>query len=638
MNLVSDAKAVLTRIRATSWGHHPNLAATGLRVLLYRRISENAGSLTVHPSEFRRQMEHLAAEGYRGIDVVTGLDSLYSGRLEPKSIAITFDDDFNGVKDHALDVLTELGFSATVFVTTGAADGYLRYSGASNDAIWGDIRRLDAEGILRFEPHSITRLDLTRLEDEDCAREIFGSKLLLERRLGREARAFCYPSGFAGQRERDLVGAAGFRYGITCEPGLNLPTTDPFLIRRIQVDRRDRVRDFDAKVHGNRDRPLLGRRSHRRLRYGSAGVLADNGAGARVSADSVRDTFEATIHENASGENAIAGPCDLVVSIVNHNSTDRTLACVASLVADSTRRCSVEIVVLDNDSDVAIAPELSARFPEVKVISQTFRNGFGANHNRVIQATKSRHILALNNDTTIPPGALDAFVDYLDANPSAGIIGPLVTFADGARQPAAFGFPTPLASFLFAATLGQVGMSQSQFRKPKKVDWVSGAAMAIRRSALDEVGLFDEGFFMFQEDTDLCRRLRTARYEARCVPSITIVHDHWGTTRDHYEERIDEAYRSRRRYWAKHHSRVGARLAPYADAARYTAAAHIASLVKNLPRRFQPQMARDWDPVVYSYNAKSALRRTPGVGLRELADAHNAARTGRAPVRNHPSS
>jgi GT2 family glycosyltransferase/peptidoglycan/xylan/chitin deacetylase (PgdA/CDA1 family) len=626
MGIVSGAKAALTRARTISWARHPCRTGTGLRVLLFHHVREDVGPLAVHPSEFRRQMEHLAEQGYRGIDVVTALDSLYGGGFDPSLIAITFDDGFEDVKDHALDVLAELGFSATVFVTTGVADRSLHFSWAPKEATltWEDICRLDREGVLRFEPHSITHLDLTRLEEADCAREIVGSKLLLERRLGREAKAFCYPCGFVGERERDLVRDAGFRYGIACEPGLNLPTTDVFLIHRIQIDHTDRIRDFDAKIHGSHDRPLLGRRSYRRVRYGPGAAMVDNGA-ASVSAAEMHDSFEATMSEGSSDENPIAGPCDLLASIVNHNAAARTLACVASLEADQTRRCSLEIVVLDNDSDEPIAPALRAQFPDVKVISQPFRNGFGANHNRVILATKSRYVLVLNNDTTIPPGAIDAFVDYLDANPKVGIIGPLLTTSDGALQPAAFGYPTPLASFVFAATLGQVGMAKSKFKKPKKVDWVSGAAMVIRRSALDEVGLFDEGFFMFHEDTDLCRRLRTAGYEARCLPSVSVVHDHWGATRDRYKERIDEAHRSRRRYWAKHHGRVGARLAPYADAARYAAAARIASLAARLPERLRPQIARDWDPVVFSYNAKSALRHTHGSGLRELADAHNAA-------------
>lgn len=631
MGIVSGAKAALTRARTISWAHHPCRAGTGLRILLYHHVREDVGPLAVHPSAFRRQMEYLAEQGYRGTDVVTALDSLYGGEFEPKSIAITFDDGFRDVRDHALPVLAELGFSATVFVTTGVADRSLHYSWAPKETTlaWEDICRLDSEGVLRFEPHSITHLDLTRLDEVDCAREIVGSKLLLERRLGREAKAFCYPCGFVGQRERDLVRDAGFRYGITCEPGLNLSTTDAFLIHRIQIDCTDRVRDFDGKVHGSHDRPLLGRRSYRRVRYGPGAVLADNGA-ATVSAAHVRDSLEATVREDASNESPIVGPCDLVISIVNHNTAARTLACVASLAADRTRRCSLEIVVLDNDSDEPIAPAMKAQFPDVKVIDQKFRNGFGANHNRVILATKSRYVLVLNNDTTIPPGAIDAFVDYLDANPKVGIIGPLLTSADGASQPAAFGYPTPLASFIFAATLGQVGMAKARFSKPKKVDWISGAVMVIRRSALDDVGLFDEGFFMFHEDTDLCHRLQDGGYEARCLPSVSVIHDHWGTTRGHYKERIDEAHRSRRRYWAKHHGRVGARLAPYADAARYSFAARIAALANRLPQRLRPQIARDWDSVAFSYNAKSALRHTPGSGLRELADAHNAARAGQA--------
>ena len=632
--MVSETKAALTRLHTRSWERRADRRDDpGLRVLLYHRVNASGDALATHPDDFRRQMEHLAAEGYRGLDLVSALDALYEGRLEPGSVALTFDDGFRDVKDHALGVLEELGFSATVFVTTGVSDGALLYPWAPGDPIlhWDDIRQLDGQGVLRFEPHSITHLHLTRLDDEDCAREIVGSKLVFEHRIGREARAFCYPNGLAGPRERELVCAAGFRYAVTCEPGLNTPAADPFLIRRVQIDQTDRICDFDAKIRGGYDRELMGLRTYRRLRFGSDVRRAEAGAKAVVLPASVRDAHEDIARKDVPGEIVVAEPCDLVVSLVNHNAAERTLACLASIFEDGSRRCSLEVVVLDNDSDVPVAPAIEAAFPDVKVITQSFRDGFGANHNRVIRATKSRHVLVLNNDTSLPPGTLDALVAYLDDHPIVGIVGPSVRFADGVRQPAAFGFPTPLASFLFAATFGQVGMIQSKSgpesgEAPKRVDWISGAAMAVRRSALDRVGIFDEGFFMYHEDTDLCRRLGDAGYEAHTVPTIEIVHDHWGATNERFRERIDEAHRSRRRYWAKHHGRLGSALAPYADAVRYTTAAWVASAVERLPEQLRPAMAREWNAEAYRYNAKSALRRTPGRGMRELARAHNVAR------------
>ena len=210
----------------------------------------------------------------RKIDV----DLLYAGELPPKQVALTFDDGFKDIEENALPVLTELGFSATVFVATEVIDGTARYLWAPEDARlldWDDITRLDRGGVLHFEPHTLTHPNLTTLGDRECRHEIEGSKAALEQQLGRATTAFCYPGGFVGGRERDLTQESGFRYGITCEPGLNKHSldsgaTDPLLVRRVQIDRTDSLGDFAAKARGSHDRGLVGRGYYRRLRYGSA--------------------------------------------------------------------------------------------------------------------------------------------------------------------------------------------------------------------------------------------------------------------------------------------------------------------------------------------------------------------------------
>jgi N-acetylglucosaminyl-diphospho-decaprenol L-rhamnosyltransferase len=327
----------------------------------------------------------------------------------------------------------------------------------------------------------------------------------------------------------------------------------------------------------------------------------------------------------------LADQVDVIVSIVTHDATDRTLLCLESLTADSARTSSADIVVLDNDSDPPAGPEIRRRFPSVRLLEQQFRAGFGANHNTVIRSTRSRYVFVLNNDTTVPPETIDVLVRYLDAHPEVAIVAPRILHPDGHEQAAAFRFPTPAASFLFAATLGQVGMVQSGTRTPRAVDWVTGAAMVIRREAFERVGGFDEGFFMYHEETDLCRRLADIGYETHYVPTVTVVHDRWGTTGDDYRRRVDEARRSRRRYWAKHHGPVGARAAAFADAFRYALAAAAASVVDVAPNRLRPHHTRGWSSRVWWYTARSALRRSEGEGLRELAEAHNAARRRRGP-------
>lgn len=272
MQIVPKGKAALTRARAISWRLRRRNLQGGLRMFLYHRVSDDDDVLALSPAKFRAQMEHLAAQGFHGLDAVTALDLLYAGELEPGHVAITFDDGFKDVEENALPVLAELGFSASVFVATEVIDGTARYLWAPEDAQlldWDDIRRLDEAGILRFEPHTLTHPNLTTLGDRECRQEIEGSKLALEKQLGRDTFALCFPGGFVGSRERDQTQDSGLTYGITCEPGLNTPETDPFLIRRVQIDQTDSLGDFAAKARGSHDRGLVGRGLYRRLRYGS---------------------------------------------------------------------------------------------------------------------------------------------------------------------------------------------------------------------------------------------------------------------------------------------------------------------------------------------------------------------------------
>jgi peptidoglycan/xylan/chitin deacetylase (PgdA/CDA1 family) len=265
------AKMALTEGRVRTWRALPDDPEGALRVFLYHRISDDPDLLALSPVKFRGQMEYLAANGFQALDAVTALDLLFAGQLEPRTVAITFDDGFEDVLDNAHPVLAELGFSATVFVSTAVIGGDASYGWAPQGAStlsWAQIRGLDPSGVLRFEPHSRTHPDLRRLDDADARAEITESKAELEREIGRETNAFCYPSGLVESRECEMVRQAGFRYGLTCEPGLNTASTDPALIRRVQIEGTDSLRAFTAKVAGSHDRPLPGRRLYRRIRYG----------------------------------------------------------------------------------------------------------------------------------------------------------------------------------------------------------------------------------------------------------------------------------------------------------------------------------------------------------------------------------
>ena len=136
------------------------------------------------------------------------------------------------------------------------------------ESSWSEIAELDRGRTLRFEAHTVTHPNLLATDDGRAAREIQDAKVELETHLRRPVVAFSYPAGLFGERERELVSRAGYRVAVSCEPGVNLPGTDRFALRRRQIDARDRLLDFKAKLTGGHDTPLPLRGLYRALRYG----------------------------------------------------------------------------------------------------------------------------------------------------------------------------------------------------------------------------------------------------------------------------------------------------------------------------------------------------------------------------------
>jgi GT2 family glycosyltransferase len=305
---------------------------------------------------------------------------------------------------------------------------------------------------------------------------------------------------------------------------------------------------------------------------------------------------------------------DLSVSIVNTNSRELLLACLESLAP-----VEAEIVVLDNASADGSAAAVRERFPHVRVIEQEHRAGFGSNHNTVIRATTGRYVYVLNEDTTANDWSFERITEYLDAHPQVAALGPRLVYPDGRLQDSAWRFPTPLVSTMGLATLGQLGVKQSKGASVRPVDWVMGAALVLRREALDQVGLFDEDFFLYSEEVDLQARLRQAGWETHYFPELTVVHHESQFSAGIPERRINEMWRSRHRYWRKHHSRMGARVAALATGSQYAARA----LLSPAARRDPGIEAR------MRLHARDAWR-VEGPGLRELADEWNG-RVGSTP-------
>jgi N-acetylglucosaminyl-diphospho-decaprenol L-rhamnosyltransferase len=313
------------------------------------------------------------------------------------------------------------------------------------------------------------------------------------------------------------------------------------------------------------------------------------------------------MHERAAG-----GP-DVVVSIVNASRRDTLLPLLASLEPELDGPLAVEVVVLDNASDDGSADAVRERFPWARVIEQRHRAGFGANHNRVIRETTGRYVVLLSHDAEWHPGELAPAIAYLDDHPAVGALAPRIRYPDGRVQASAWRFPTPLVSLLGTLTAGRAGVVQSRDSGPRRVDWAMGAALLLRRAALEAAGGFDERFFMYSEETDLLRRFAQLGYETHFFPAVTVVHHESAMRAAVPRERIAEEWRSRHAYWRKHHSPAGARVAAAATAVQYGVRAAAATLLLR-DRELAARMR---------LHARSAWRGPQGPGLRELVEGWN---------------
>ena len=209
-------------------------------------------------------------------------------------------------------------------------------------------------------------------------------------------------------------------------------------------------------------------------------------------------------------------------------------------------RHQIEILVVDNDSRFDDSVAVVRRdYPGVALIESGGNIGFSAGNNLGYQKSRGHLVLFLNPDTIIEVGALDALCDWMNAHPRVGAIGPRMTYPDGELQASARGFPSFGAGLFRNSFLGRLwpgnpwsrGYLQSGANptRARAVDWLSGSALLARRAALESVDLgrgpWDEDFFMYCEDIDLCYRLMEKNWPRFYVPAATIQH-HIGKSSD----------------------------------------------------------------------------------------------------------
>jgi GT2 family glycosyltransferase len=264
-------------------------------------------------------------------------------------------------------------------------------------------------------------------------------------------------------------------------------------------------------------------------------------------------------------------PLDLTISIVTYNSRHVIGPCLASVVA-AAAGLRTEVVVVDNASQDGTVEAVRRGFPGVEVIENRTNQGFGRAHNLVLRRRRGRHVLVLNPDTVVLPGALETMVGFMDRHPEAGMAGcrtwlgpsrrfecldrPLPDLSTAIMECTAFGrvFPNSgLARRYWGAARGVWATD-----RPVEVSSLSGGCIFVRDEVIRQVGELDEEFFLFYEEHDWYRRARAGGFKLYFVPQAEVVHLLGESLRSHAAGWIESvSARSRDHYYGKHYGRGG---------------------------------------------------------------------------------
>lgn len=250
------------------------------------------------------------------------------------------------------------------------------------------------------------------------------------------------------------------------------------------------------------------------------------------------------------------------ISIVAYQSRELLRECLHS-IQSNVRDLRLEIIVVDNGSDDGTVEMVSRHYPQVQLVRNDRNLGFARPNNQAIKASRGKYILLLNPDTIVLPNALEQLVEFAEAHPRVGIVGPKVLNRDGTMQlQCRRSFATPWDLFCYFSRLSQLFPRSRLFARYlvtyrdeneiHPVDAISGSCMLIRRTMMEEIGLLDEQFFAYQEDTDYSFRAHQAGWEVYYCPRAQIIHfaGRGGSRVDPFHS-IVEWHRSYFRYYRK---------------------------------------------------------------------------------------
>jgi GT2 family glycosyltransferase len=258
---------------------------------------------------------------------------------------------------------------------------------------------------------------------------------------------------------------------------------------------------------------------------------------------------------------------EVSIIIVNWNTVDLLRQCLRSVFAE-TQNINCEVIVIDNASTDDSVEMVRCEFGQTRLIANTRNVGFAAANNQGMAVANGRYVLLLNSDTVVLDNAVQETVAYADRYPDTAVVGCRILNPDRSLQNSCFMFPSLLNWFLFSSYLyrlfprsrffGREQMSWWPRDDAREVDVVTGCFMLVRKSAIDDVGMMDEGFFMYAEETDWCYRFKTKGWKNRFTPKGEIIHIGGASAAKLGPRRAQITNASYMRYMTKHWSRTRA--------------------------------------------------------------------------------
>ena len=251
----------------------------------------------------------------------------------------------------------------------------------------------------------------------------------------------------------------------------------------------------------------------------------------------------------------------LSVIIVNWNTRDLTLQSLRTFY-EHAPACEFEVILIDNDSSDDSVKKIKEQFPQVTLVENDDNLGFGKANNQGMRMARGEYIFLLNSDVIVLEGGVQRLVDYLDQHKDVTMVGPRLLNEDRTFQLACRrGLPNPMNSFMYLFGLSKIVKSKgaSSYKKEhddpnvtEPVDAISGAAMMFRRIVFEKTGGFDETFFMYGEDLDLCKQVQDNGWKTVYVADAQIVHLGGGSSAKRRTKSLINFYESMWIYYKKH--------------------------------------------------------------------------------------